>query len=343
MSTSQIGATTNDALTEISSTEIPPKNELLNIKNLRKEYLVSNFFGPKKFLQALRGISLHVNKGETLAIVGESGCGKSTLAKVLMKLESFQTGAINVDGQDLKSISSKNLVNHMQMVFQDPFSSLNPRRKIIDIVSEPLLIQGEANQLVKAKAVQVLQSVGLSENFHHRYPHMLSGGQRQRVGIARALMTSPSILICDEPVSALDVSVQAQVLNLLLDIQKEKNISLIFISHDLHVVRFISDRIAVMYLGSIVEEGSTQEIFNNPKHPYTQMLLDSIPRMEKNSDTNLHVTTKSFIANSELPSPLNPPSGCAFRNRCAWSTPQCAEQTPALVDGVACWNWQNYL
>ncbi len=321
---------------------IPSKNELLNIKNLHKEYLVSNFFGPKKFLQALRGISLHVHKGETLAIVGESGCGKSTLAKVLMKLESFQAGAINVDGQNLKNISSKNLVNHMQMVFQDPFSSLNPRRKIIDIVSEPLLIQGEASQLVNAKAVQVLQSVGLSENFHHRYPHMLSGGQRQRVGIARALMTSPSILICDEPVSALDVSVQAQVLNLLLDIQKEKNISLIFISHDLHVVRFISDRIAVMYLGSIVEEGSTQEIFNNPKHPYTQMLLDSIPRMEKKSDTHQAVTAKSFIANSELPSPLSPPSGCAFRNRCAWSTPQCTEQTPALVDGVACWNWQNH-
>lgn len=343
MSTSQIGATTNDALTEISSTEIPPKNELLNIKDLHKEYLVSNFFGPKKFLQALRGISLRVHKGETLAIVGESGCGKSTLAKVLMKLESFQMGAINVDGQDLKKISSKNLVNHMQMVFQDPFSSLNPRRKIIDIVSEPLLIQGEAGQLVEDKAVQVLKSVGLSENFHHRYPHMLSGGQRQRVGIARALMTSPSILICDEPVSALDVSVQAQVLNLLLDIQKEKNISLIFISHDLHVVRFISDRIAVMYLGSIVEEGSTQEIFNNPKHPYTQMLLDSIPRMEKNSDTHQAVTAKSFIANSELPSPLSPPSGCAFRSRCAWSTSKCAEQTPALVDGVACWNWQSYL
>ncbi len=315
-------------------------SSLLQIQNLEKEYHISTSFMSHKILMALRGVSLELNQGETLAIVGESGCGKSTLAKILMKLENYNSGDIRIGNKSISELNSKQLVNHIQMVFQDPFSSLNPRRKIIDIVMEPLIIQDGYSDAILSKAKDVLHSVGLSESFYHRYPHMLSGGQRQRVGIARALMTSPEILICDEPVSALDVSVQAQVLNLLLDIQKEKNISIIFISHDLHVVRFISDRIAVMYLGRIVEQGLTKDIFKNPRHPYTQMLMDSIPMSEINISTekNNSVTAKSFIPNSELPSPLNPPSGCAFRNRCTRCIDPCATTTPQLQNGLACWN-----
>lgn len=315
-------------------------SSLLQIQNLEKEYQISTAFMSQKKLMALRGVSLELNQGETLAIVGESGCGKSTLAKILMKLENYNSGDIRIGNKNISELNSKQLVNHIQMVFQDPFSSLNPRRKIIDIVMEPLIIQDGYSDAILSKAKDVLHSVGLSESFYHRYPHMLSGGQRQRVGIARALMTSPDILICDEPVSALDVSVQAQVLNLLLDIQKEKNISIIFISHDLHVVRFISDRIAVMYLGRIVEQGLTKDIFKNPRHPYTQMLMDSIPMSEINISTekNHSVPEKSFIPNSELPSPLNPPSGCAFRNRCTRCIDSCVTDTPKLQNGLACWN-----
>lgn len=296
---------------------------ILEVKDLQKTYPVSKGFGIKLGVKALRGVSLQIQEGETLAVVGESGCGKSTLAKVLLKIESPTAGSVQFLGSELISISQKDLSSYVQMVFQDPYSSLNPRRKIFDIIAEPLVIKNEDETKIKIRVQEVVTQVGLRPEIMERYPHMLSGGQRQRIGIARALITRPKMIICDEPVSALDVSVQGQVLNLLLDLQKEFKLTYLFISHDLGVVRFIADRVAVMYLGQIVETGRSEDIFSRPKHPYTQLLMQSSPDYEG-------VVREDFLTSAEIPSPLNPPSGCGFHTRCPFKLPQCSSVVPQL-------------
>lgn len=296
---------------------------ILNIQDMQKTYSLKKPLKPAVPVYAVRGLSLALEPGETLAIVGESGCGKSTLAKVLMKIEGLTAGQVNLDGKDLQQIPLKELSNSIQMIFQDPYSSLNPRHKIARSIAEPLVIKGtQSHEEIQKKVREVIATVGLREEILERYPHMLSGGQRQRVGIARALMTSPKILICDEPVSALDVSVQAQVLNLLLDLQLSRKMSYLFISHDLGVVRFVAHKVAVMYLGKIVECGSVDEIFTNPRHPYTQLLLKS---------SSLYSGARLDIQyGTELPSPLHPPLGCGFQTRCPWVTDACRKTTPEL-------------
>lgn len=306
----------------------------LEIKNLEKTYLSPRAFSKPVEVKALRGVSINVMPGETLAVVGESGCGKSTLAKVLMKIEGATAGEVKVDGKSLSDYSQKQLPSHLQMIFQDPYSSLNPRKKIRDIIGEPLVIRGKnAKEEIAKKVEDTARYVGLRPELLQRYPHMLSGGQRQRVGIARALVTEPKVMVCDEPVSALDVSVQSQVLNLLLDLQQQKGISYLFISHDLGVVRFLAHRVAVMYLGRFVEVATSKDLFSRPLHPYTQLLLSSTPHLRS-------AAKEISIDVSELPSPLRPPSGCTFHTRCPYATEECKtvvpELRPILQSQVAC-------
>ena len=297
---------------------------MLVIDNVRKTFTSPRAFKEPLKVQALRGVSLSVAQGETLALIGESGCGKSTLAKVLLKIEDATEGKVTIGKRDLNSISSRELPGFMQMIFQDPYSSINPRKKIFDIIAEPLKIREVPPDEIKSLVENTAQLVGLRPEVLQRYPHMLSGGQRQRVGIARALVTKPELIICDEPVSALDVSVQAQVLNLLLDLQQQKGLSYLFISHDLGVVRFLAHRVAVMYLGKIVEIASRDEIFSTPLHPYTRLLLRSTPKLGQGSEIT------EVVDATELPSPLNPPSGCSFHTRCPYMTEKCKQVVPEL-------------
>jgi dipeptide transport system ATP-binding protein len=251
---------------------------LLTVKNLEKSYVTKNLVGPIKEHKVLKNVSFELPENKILGIVGESGCGKSTLAKVLTRLESYQGGEIQIAGKDLKKIPHKEFCHLIQMVFQDPYSSLNPRRKAWEIIADPLrVMEGLGAKEAKEKALTMMAKVGLLREMSERYPHQFSGGQRQRIGIARALMLRPKVLILDEPVSALDVSIQAQVLNLLLDLQKEFGLSMIFISHDLSVVKHVSDETLVLYFGEIVEHGPSKRIFEKPQHAYTQKLLDSAP------------------------------------------------------------------
>ncbi len=251
---------------------------LLKVTNLKKSYITKNLFGPQREQKILKGISFELSENQILGIVGESGCGKSTLAKVLTRLEPFSGGEITFTGKDLKSFSPKEFPYQIQMVFQDPYQSLNPRKKAWEIIADPILVTENISRLeAKQRALQMMKKVGLLAETCERYPHQFSGGQRQRLGIARALMLRPKLLILDEPVSALDVSIQAQVLNLLLDLQKEFQLSMIFISHDLSVVKHISDRTLVLYFGEIVEMGPSREIFERPQHSYTRKLLESAP------------------------------------------------------------------
>ena len=296
----------------------------LKITDLEKTYLLPRAFSKPLEVKALRGVSIEVMPGETLAVVGESGCGKSTLAKVLMKIEDFKVGEVKVGGKSLRDYTQKQLPSQLQMIFQDPYSSLNPRKKIRDIIGEPLVIRGtNTKEEIFAKVEETARFVGLRPEILGRYPHMLSGGQRQRVGIARALVTEPKVMVCDEPVSALDVSVQSQVLNLLIDLQQQKGISYLFISHDLGVVRFLAHRVAVMYLGRFVEVASRNDLFARPLHPYSQLLLSSTPHLRSAAkDISIDV--------SELPSPLKPPSGCTFHTRCPYATDECKTKVPEL-------------
>ncbi|WP_312128104.1 ABC transporter ATP-binding protein [Lysinibacillus capsici] len=307
-------------------------NELvLKVSNLKKHFPIKSsipFKKPTQFVKAVDGVSFELYKGETLGIVGESGCGKSTVARLINQLISPTEGIVEFKGTDLASLNSKDIRSarkSIQMVFQNPYASLDPRKTIEYLIAEPLVIHGIGDEASRKKrVVELLETVGLSAYHAKRHPHEFSGGQRQRINIARALALNPDIVVCDEPVSALDVSVQAQVINLLKDLQKEFGLTYIFISHDLNVVNYMCDRIAVMYLGKIVEIGSYKEIYEKPQHPYTQALLSAIPK------ENPFDKKDRIILSGDVPSPVNPPSGCAFHKRCRFATEKCAEVQPTL-------------
>jgi dipeptide transport system ATP-binding protein len=307
---------------------------LIQARDLHKYYNVkTGFFQADKSLQALSGASFDLYPGQTLAVVGESGCGKSTLARLLTLIEQPTAGRLSLDGIDLANANNKEVAKQLrqtvQMVFQDPFGSLNPRQKVGDILQEPLIINTKLNASQRREQVLTMMArVGLSDEHFHRYPHMFSGGQRQRIAIARALILKPKIVVLDEPVSALDVSIQAQVLNLLIELQQELGLAYVFISHDLSVVRHIADQVLVMYLGKPVEQGPIEAVFSNPQHPYTQALLSATPQ------ANTQRKRQRIKLIGELPSPLDPPSGCTFHPRCQHATAQCKTTTPVMQASV---------
>ncbi|MFP6599912.1 MAG: dipeptide ABC transporter ATP-binding protein [Deltaproteobacteria bacterium] len=284
--------------------------------------------GGRRQLRAVDGVDLDILGGETLGIVGESGCGKSTLGRLLLALLAPSSGSVEFDGTDLASLSRaelRRLRRDMQIVFQDPYASLNPRMRVGNIIGEGIEIHGIARGQAKRRAVlEMMERVGLSADTYDRYPHEFSGGQRQRIGIARALVLRPKFIVADEPVSALDVSIQAQILNLLADLKAEMSLTFAFISHDLRVVEHVSDRVAVMYLGRIVELASAADIYASPRHPYTQALLASVPSLEPGD------APRPVRLSGDVPSPLAPPSGCAFHPRCPLAEERCSEQTPEL-------------
>ncbi|RAT35142.1 dipeptide ABC transporter ATP-binding subunit DppF [Lonsdalea populi] len=303
---------------------------LLEARALKKYYPVkSGIFQPERVVKALDGVSFTLEKGKTLAVVGESGCGKSTLGRLLTLIETPSHGELYYQGQDLlKSdpAAEKLRRQKIQIVFQNPYASLNPRKKIGQILEEPLIINTALSRAERReKALAMMAKVGLRTEFYDRYPHMFSGGQRQRIAIARGLMLDPDVLIADEPVSALDVSVRAQVLNLMMDLQQDLGLSYVFISHDLSVVEHIADEVMVMYLGRCVEQGRKEDIFDHPRHPYTQALLSATPRL------NPDLRRERIKLSGELPSPLNPPPGCAFNTRCRQRFDACVPWQSQLI------------
>ena len=306
---------------------------LFEVENLVKHYVVRRgaLLGGGEVVRAVDDVSFTLHRGETLGIVGESGCGKSTLARVLLRLVAPTSGRAILAGENLFDLGEREMRlrrRRLQIIFQDPFASLNPRMTVAEIVREPWAIFPGIvpRHEWQDRAVDLLTRVGLNADDAHRHPHQFSGGQRQRIGIARALALNPEIVICDEPVSALDVSIQAQVVNLLEEIQDEFGLSYIFIAHDLSIVRHISDRVAVMYLGKFVELGTWQEIYERPTHPYTQALLSAVPAIDPAE------RTRRIILEGEVPSPIDPPSGCRFRTRCQKAEARCVAEEPALVE-----------
>src|SRR6202047_1116405 len=315
---------------------------LLQVSNLVNHYPVRSGILRRKVgtVHAVDGVSFTVGIAETLGLVGESGCGKSTVARSILRLVEPTSGSIRLNGRDITHLGKADLRPHrrsMQIIFQDPFASLNPRMRAGDIVGEPLTVHGTATGNEKrARVAELFDQVGLRPDQMQNYPHQFSGGQRQRICIARALSLGPSLIVCDEPVSALDVSIQAQVINLLIDLQRKHDFSYLFIAHDLAVVAHISHRVAVMYLGRIVEITEKRELFANPRHPYTQALLASVPV------ANPKMKRLKALVDGDVPSPINPPSGCAFHTRCRYVMERCRIETPKLeeVGGqhqVACW------
>lgn len=307
-------------------------SKLAEIQNLEVTYQTQkDVFGKPKTIYAVNGVSLEIKKGEILAIAGESGCGKSTLAKAIMKLVDSKSGKILIDNQDILQIKKrqdvKKFYQKVQMIFQNPYSSLNPKMKIGEILKEPLIIntnlkKNEINKTIEEK----IQKVGLDTSCLDLYPHEFSGGQRQRIAIARSLILNPEFIIADEPVSALDVSIQAQIINLLKQLKEDYNLTFLFISHDLSVIKYLSDRIAIMYLGEIVEIGKTEEIFSSPKHPYTKALLSSVPELNpQNHKEKIQLT-------GELPSPENLPAGCKFNTRCPYVMEICKDNIPLTAE-----------
>ncbi len=306
------------------------KKELLKVEGLKKYFpVVSGFFSKVTgYVKAVDNISFTVKEGETVGMVGESGCGKTTAGRTIIRLIEPTEGKIyfkNKDIMQLKGQELKDMRKNMQIIFQDPYSSLNPRKTILEIVGEALEVHNIAKGKEKEDIVaNLMEKVGLSPKYINRYPHEFSGGQRQRVGIARAIALKPSLIICDEPVSALDVSIQAQVINLLIDLREEMNLSYIFVAHDLSVVKHISHRIIVMYLGKLVEMAETEELFAHPCHPYTQALLSAIPNPDPTNKSHRIVLT------GDVPSPINPPSGCPFHPRCVRRKPICSKEEPPI-------------
>ena len=316
---------------------------LLRVAGLVKHFPVpsSPFRGAKRAVRAVDGIDFDVAEGETLALVGESGCGKSTTARLILRLLEPTSGAIAFDGCDLLSLDAAQLRARrraLQIVFQDPYTSLNPRMTVGQTLAEPLLLHGLAQGRRRERVAELLGLVGLAPEHAGRYPHEFSGGQRQRIGIARALAAEPKLIVCDEPVSALDVSIQAQVVNLLTDLQRRLGLAFVLIAHDLAVVKHVAMRIAVMYLGRIVESAATEDLFVNPRHPYTQALLSAIPVPDP------AWRRQRLILQGDVPSAIDPPSGCGFRTRCPHARPHCAEAEPALLSesghATACHFWR---
>ena len=313
---------------------------IMQVENLKVHFDVSSEgdmpWTKRKKLQAVNGVSFELKSGETLGIVGESGCGKSTLARAIISMVPVETGRVLWFGKDLLALQKIEMRKHrreIQMIFQDPLASLNPRMTIGEIIAEPLKTHYPKTSKadIKARVEDVMNKVGLLENLINRYPHEFSGGQCQRIGIARALILKPKLIICDEPVSALDVSIQAQVINLLMDLQKEMDLTLIFIAHDLSIVKHISTKIMVLYMGNMVELANSEEIYNHPRHPYTQALISAVPIpdpiIEKNKDI--------ILIEGDLPSPINPPSGCVFRTRCKKAQDICSHEKPELKEATS--------
>jgi oligopeptide transport system ATP-binding protein len=300
-------------------------DELLRVRGLFKHFPVK---GGDEVVRAVDGVTFEIFRGETLGLVGESGCGKSTVGRCLLRLIEPTRGEINFEGHDVRALGGeelRRLRREMQIIFQDPYASLNPRLRVRDIVSEPLVIHGIGDKQERIeRAADLLRRVGLDPDYMNRYPHEFSGGQRQRLGIARALALNPKLIVADEPVSALDVSVQAQVINLLEDLQSEFELTYLFISHGLAVVEHISDRVAVMYLGRIVEVASAQELYANPLHPYTRALLSAIPVPDPTRKRD------RIVLKGDVPTPINPPSGCRFHTRCPEAVPECSQIDPDL-------------
>jgi peptide/nickel transport system ATP-binding protein len=319
-------------------------NPLLNVTSLTKHFPVRGgvFMRQTGAVHAVDNVSLTIDPGQTLGLVGESGCGKSTLGKTIVQLLGSYQGSIQFEGQELGDLSNKKiraLRRDIQIIFQDPMESLNSRHTVGQIIEEPLKIHniGDSDSR-KRDVLALIKRVGLNESSLEKYPHEFSGGQRQRIGIARAIALKPKLVICDEPVSALDVSIQSQILNLLMELQQEMNMALLFISHDLSVVRHISDRVAVMYLGEIVETGNVQDLYANPKHPYTKALIKAIPQPIAGASINYN------LMQGDVPSAINPPSGCRFHPRCLHATEQCSTSNPApeTIDNhsVSCHHWR---
>ena len=317
--------------------------KIFEIDNLSVHYPLGDkfFTNNKGFIQALNNVSLDIYKNEIFSIVGESGCGKSTFIKTILGLENKTSGTIKFNDKNIENFTKlelKEFRKQCQLVFQNPFSSLNPRMNIFEILKEPLIVSGEKSKLkINEKVINTIKLVGLDENILNRYPHEFSGGQRQRIAIARALILEPKVLIADEPVSALDVSIQAQIINLLIDLKQKLNLTIIFISHDLSVVKFISDRIAVMYLGEIVEIADKKTLFTNPTHPYTNLLLDAVPKI------NINKEKKDFNIYTEIPSITEIQYGCKFNTRCKKALELCKMTNPQFVElspthKVACHN-----
>lgn len=306
------------------------KPVLLEVKDLKKYFPVKKdtYFEKQKYLKAVDGISFSIREGETLGLVGESGCGKSTTGKMIVKLLKPTAGTIRFEGKDIAAIpprEEKGLKQKIQMIFQDPYSSLDPRQSAGKIIMEPLVVHGRKER-AKEAVLSLMDDVGLLREFYDRFPHEFSGGQRQRIGVARALALNPSLIICDEPVSALDVSIQAQIINLMQDLQAKYRLTYLFISHDLRIVKHICDRIAVMYLGRIVELADKQSIFDSPLHPYTQALLESIPESDPEHPRDAE-PIKGDVA-----SPIDPPAGCHFHPRCPRCMDICTRATPSMVE-----------
>ena len=307
------------------------KDIILSTDNLKKHFKIKG----GKVVKAVDGVSIEVERGKTLGLVGESGCGKSTLGRTLIRIYDPTEGTITLNGVDISGKSNRKfrqqLATSIQMIFQDPYASLNPRMTVSQIISEGWDLNREIHMTPeekKAKVIELLEIVGLNEEHASRFPHEFSGGQRQRIGIARALSMEPEMIICDEAISALDVSIQAQVMNLLLKLQQERNLSYVFIAHDLSMVRYISDTVAVMYLGSIVEYATSKELYENPQHPYTKALFSAIPV----ADPAVEKTKTRIKLEGEIPSPINAPKGCKFCTRCPHAKPLCAEVAPELKE-----------
>jgi oligopeptide/dipeptide ABC transporter ATP-binding protein len=311
-----------------------PGSTLLSVEGLSKSYvgapsLIARLTGTKPtVVRAVSDVSLTVNRGEILGLIGESGCGKSTLGRAILRLHEPTAGKIVFDGEDITALDAtalKAMRRRMQIIFQDPYASLNPRRTVAEIVGLPLQLHGLATSRadLRAKVAAIIERVGLKANHLDRYPHQFSGGQRQRIGIARALVSNPEFIVCDEPVSALDVSIQAQIIRLLLDLKDEFGLTYLFISHDISVIGYLSDRVAVMYLGEIVELGPVETVLAGPRHPYTQSLMSAVPEVEASGTKKARVRLKG-----DLPSPLNPPSGCKFHTRCPLAIDICRHRAP---------------